>query len=90
MSRKKIEEKVIGAAFLVHLCQVTAIKLSIHSYGEKPDLVCRDKITGKTVGIEITNLFVNPQVGKARKDTGFCWGPSPLAPRSWTANCGTF
>lgn len=65
MSRKEEIEKIIGRDFLTRLCQATGRKLSIRSYGDKPDLVCQDDHTNKTVGIEITELLESNQ-GKQR------------------------
>lgn len=65
MSRKEEIEKIIGTDFLMRLFQATGRKLSICSFGDKPDLVCQDDHTNKTVGIEITELL-EPKEGKDR------------------------
>lgn len=57
MSRKKKRERIIGQDFLKRLSETTGRNLSVPSYGDKPDLVCRDDQTGRTIGIEITELL---------------------------------
>lgn len=57
MRKKKNIEKILGQHFLMHVTETMGRNLSVLSYGDKPDLVCRDVQTNRTIGIEITELL---------------------------------
>lgn len=57
MSKKKNRERIIGQDFLMRLSETMGRNLSVLSYGDRPDLVCKDDQTNRTIGIEITELL---------------------------------
>lgn len=65
MNRKEKIERILGTDFLQRFNDFTGRKLTIRNFGDKPDLVCVDNNTKKTVGIEITQLL-KPEFGKDR------------------------
>ncbi len=65
MNKKEKIEKILGTDFLKRFNDFTGRKLTIRNFGDRPDLVCVDNNTKRTVGIEITELL-EPEFGKNR------------------------
>ena len=65
MNKKEKVEKILGVDFLKRFNDFTGRKLTIRNFSDRPDLVCVDDLTKRTVGIEITELL-EPEFGKDR------------------------
>ena len=65
MNSREKKEKILGTDFLELFNDLTRRKLTIRNFGDRPDLVCLDNLTKRTVGIEITELL-EPKSGKDR------------------------
>ena len=65
MNKKEEIERILGTDFLQRFNDITGRELTIRNFGDKPDIVCVDNNTKKTVGIEITHLL-KPEFGKDR------------------------
>lgn len=65
MDRKQELETIISQSFISDFNTATGRQLSLTSCGDKPDVICNDKYSGETVGIEITELL-SSEGGKER------------------------
>jgi hypothetical protein len=65
MNNKERIEKILGADFITRFNFLTKRKITIQEYCDRPDLICVDNLTKKTVGIEVTELLES-EYGKDR------------------------
>lgn len=65
MNKKEKTEQILGTDFIKRFNDFTGRKLTIRNFSDRPDLICVDNHTKRTVGIEIT-VLLEPDLGKDR------------------------